>query len=126
MIGSTLTRRKQRTTNDVLGRTIKAETFNWDGATVYSTVTNTYNALDQVTLTKQYAGSTSSSTVQETTAEYDGYGRLYRQHVPEQFSPGLMVISLRPWPSPMMAQIVCDLRELSKLQLHRATIKLWT
>jgi YD repeat-containing protein len=89
MISSTLTRRKQVITNDVLGRMVKAETFNWDGATVYSTVTNDYNAIDQVTLTKQYAGSTSSSNVQETTAEYDGYGRLYRQHVPEQFSPGL-------------------------------------
>jgi YD repeat-containing protein len=84
-----LTRRKQVITNDVLGRMIKAETFNWDGATVYSTVTSMYNALDQVTLTKQYAGSTSSSTFQESSVEYDGYGRVYRTHAPEQFTIGL-------------------------------------
>jgi YD repeat-containing protein len=89
MIGSTLTRRKQKIYSDVLGRMVKAETFNWDGATAYSTLTNEYNVLDQVILTTTYAGSTSSSTIQQSSVEYDGYGRIYRTHAPEQFTIGL-------------------------------------
>jgi YD repeat-containing protein len=83
MISSTLTRRKQRITNDVLGRTIKAETFDWDGSTAYQTVVTDYNALDQPILQKQYAGN-ESGTHQDTTYAYDGYGRLYYSRIPSQ------------------------------------------
>jgi len=84
-------KRQQRIYADVLGRTVKTEMLNWDGAgangtggTVYSATTFTYNARDQVTLTRQFAGPTSSTTFQDTTSSYDGFGRLEMQHLPEQ------------------------------------------
>ena len=45
---------------------------------------NNYNARDQVTLVRQYAGPEGSVTFQDTTMSYDGYGRLKTKHVPEQ------------------------------------------
>jgi YD repeat-containing protein len=77
-------RRKQKLYNDILGRTFKTETFEWDGTTVYSTIVNTYNGRDQLTLSRHYAGSTSSSTYQDTTATFDGHGRLLTRHIPQQ------------------------------------------
>ena len=77
-------RRQQRIYSDVLGRTIKTETYNWQGGSVYSTTVNTYNALDQLTLTRQYAGPEGAATYQDTTLTYDGYGRLETKHRPEQ------------------------------------------
>ena len=77
-------RRKQRIYEDILGRTVKTEAFEWDGSTVYSTVTNTYNGRDQVTQALEYAGTTYSSSNQETTASFDGFGRLKQTHKPEQ------------------------------------------
>jgi YD repeat-containing protein len=84
-------KRQQKAYADVLGRTVKTETLNWDGTgpygtngTVYSATTFTYNARDQVTLARQFAGPTSSSTFQDTTSTYDGFGRLKQQHLPEQ------------------------------------------
>jgi YD repeat-containing protein len=86
-----LKKRQQKIYADVLGRTIKTEILNWDGTgpngtggTVYSATTVTYNARDQVTLVRQFAGPTSSTTFQDTTSTYDGFGRLKTQHQPEQ------------------------------------------
>ncbi|HEU4837636.1 MAG TPA: hypothetical protein VFS90_24615, partial [Pyrinomonadaceae bacterium] len=77
-------RRQQRIYADVLGRTWKTELLNWQGGSVYSATVNTYNARDQVTQVRQYAGPEGSGTYQETTLTYDGYGRLKTKHVPEQ------------------------------------------
>jgi YD repeat-containing protein len=77
-------RRQQKIYSDPLGRTIKTEVFNWQGGSVYSTTVNTYNALDQITLVRQYQGAESSGVHQDTTMTYDGYGRLKTRHVPEQ------------------------------------------
>jgi len=54
--------------------------------TVYSTTVNTYNAPDQITQLRQYAGPQTSGTFQDTTITYDGYGRLTTRHTPEQNS----------------------------------------
>ena len=82
--------RRQKIYKDVLGRVVKTEVLNWDGS-VYSTVTNKYNARDQVTRVRQYMSAApvpepeaEGSNYQTTTLEYDGYGRLWRQHVPAQ------------------------------------------
>lgn len=83
--------RQQKIYADVLGRTVKSEILDWDGTgpnetgrAVYSATTFTYNARDQVTLLRRFAGSTSSTTFQDTTSTYDGYGRLKTRHLPEQ------------------------------------------
>lgn len=81
---SSYARSKQKVYDDILGRQFKTETYNWDGSTVYSTVVNAYNGRDQVTLATHYSGGTSSSTFQETTATYDGHGRVASTHRPEQ------------------------------------------
>jgi hypothetical protein len=54
-------RRKQKAYEDILGRTWKTETFEWDGTTVYSSVVNVFNGRDQVTLLRHYEGSTSGN-----------------------------------------------------------------
>jgi YD repeat-containing protein len=77
-------RRQQKIYSDVLGRTVKEETYNWDGLSVYSTTVHAYNARDQLTLTRQYAGAEGAATYQDTTLSYDGYGRLETKHSPEQ------------------------------------------
>jgi hypothetical protein len=77
-------RRQQKIYSDVLGRPVRAEILNWQGGSVYSTTVNTYNARDQIQVITQYAGPDSSTTHQETTMTYDGYGRLQSRHVPEQ------------------------------------------
>jgi YD repeat-containing protein len=90
-------KRQQKTYSDVLGRTVKTEVFNWDGAgpfgtggSVYSATVNAYNARDQITTVKQYVGvatsdgSCPSGTCQETATIYDGHGRLKTSHLPEQ------------------------------------------
>src|SRR6185369_1354443 len=77
-------RRQQKIYSDVLGRTVKTEILNWQGGSVYSTIVNTYNARDQVTQVRQYAGPEGSGIYQDTSMTYDGYGRLQTKHVPEQ------------------------------------------
>jgi len=77
-------RKTQKAYADHLGRNFKTETMNWDGSTVYSTVLNTYNGRDQVLNARQYSGTTSSSTHQDTVMEYDGHGRLKTRHLPQQ------------------------------------------
>jgi YD repeat-containing protein len=77
-------RRQQKIYADVLGRTVKTEMLNWQGGSVYTATVNTYNARDQVTLVRQYAGVEGSETYQDTAMTYDGYGRLKTKHVPQQ------------------------------------------
>jgi YD repeat-containing protein len=84
LINGVLTRRKQRSTSDVLGRPFKTEVYDWDGSTVYSTTITTYNARDQITNVKQYQGTEASGVYQESTMTYDGYGRLSASHAPDQ------------------------------------------
>jgi hypothetical protein len=79
---NTLGRRKQKIYEDILGRTVKTEVFEWDGSTVYSTTVNTFNGRDQITNTRQYAGSTSSSTYRDLVMTYDGHGRMKMRHYP--------------------------------------------
>jgi YD repeat-containing protein len=89
----TAKKRQQKIFSDVLGRTVKTEVRNWNGSgaygtgddsSVYSTVVNTYNVRDQITQIREYAGSDSSSTYQDTLQTYDGFGRLSTRHLPEQ------------------------------------------
>jgi YD repeat-containing protein len=72
--------RQQRVYSDVFGRQLKTEIMN--GSSVYSTTTNTFNTLDQITLISQTDNS--SGVHQDTTMSYDGYGRLQTKHLPEQ------------------------------------------
>ena len=72
--------RKQKVSQDVLGRVVKTEVLNTDQTTVYSTMTNTYNVRDQVTQTIEQASSSSAS--QTTSMYYDGHGRLSQRWLP--------------------------------------------
>ena len=83
--------RKQKIYSDVLGRKANTEIYEWNGSTVYSSTTNKYNALDQVVRVRQYVGAapapepeTEGSGYQTTTMTYDGHGRLWKRHAPEQ------------------------------------------
>src|SRR6266446_1555372 len=78
--------REQKVYPDVLGRVAKTEilqTIN-NVTSVYATTANSYNARDQVTLSRQFQGNDQSSVYQDTTMSYDGYGRLQTKHLPEQ------------------------------------------
>jgi YD repeat-containing protein len=75
--------RRQRVTSDVLGRQRKTETLKWDGTTVYSATTNSYNALDKVTGVYEEG---ENVTAQTTTLTYDGHGRLKTKQAPSQTS----------------------------------------
>jgi YD repeat-containing protein len=77
-------RRKQKVYNDVLGRIIRSEAYDWDGTTIKTFALNTYNGRDQILATRQYGGATTSAAYQDTTATYDGFGRLATSHNPEQ------------------------------------------
>lgn len=83
----TTKRRTQKIYQDILGRTVKAEVWDLDGggSTPYSTIVNTFNGRDQITNIREYSGSSSSSTYQDTTFSFDGHGRLISQHRPENF-----------------------------------------
>lgn len=76
-------RRKQKAYQDILGRTFKTETYNWNG-TVYSTSLASFNERDQVLRSRQFEGDASSTTFQDTTATFDGHGRMATSHRPEQ------------------------------------------
>jgi len=95
-INTEFKRRTQKIYSDALGRKWKIEVLNWDSS-VYSTTVTVYNARDEITNMKQYAGSAPADasstnaaascptpTCQETTLIYDGYGRLQSRHMPEQ------------------------------------------
>jgi YD repeat-containing protein len=76
-------RRKQKIYSDILGRQYKTEIYNWDGTTVYTTTVNTYNGRDQITQTRQYAGTENvNNTNQSVTMTYDGHSRMKTRHYP--------------------------------------------
>jgi len=75
-------RRVQKVYADILGREYKTEAMNWDGTTPYTTTVQTFNGRDQVTKTRQYAGTSSSTTYQDVLMTYDGHGRLKTRHYP--------------------------------------------
>ena len=81
--GTTIKRRQTKTYTDVLGREVKTETFIFEGGSIYSTTVNTFNVRDQITQIREFAGSDASTTFQDTTRSYDGYGRLQSEHRPE-------------------------------------------
>jgi len=75
--------RQQKTYSDVLGRQWKTEVLN-SNSSAYSTSETTLNARDQATLVRQFQGDDQSGVHQDTTMNYDGYGRLQTKHAPEQ------------------------------------------
>jgi YD repeat-containing protein len=75
-------RRTQKVYEDIHGRSFKKVVMNWDGSTPYTTTVQKFNGRDQVTLTRQYAGSDTSQTFQDVTMTYDGHGRTKTRHYP--------------------------------------------
>ncbi len=84
--------RRRKTYSDSLGRVWKTqvlhaqpktEALNGEGD-VYSTIINTLDVRDQATNIKHYQGLETSGTYQEAALEYDGHGRLWKRHLPEQ------------------------------------------
>jgi YD repeat-containing protein len=81
----TTKRRTQKSYEDILGRDFKTELWDLDGGSApYSTTKATFNGRDQATLIREYDGPESSTTYQDTTMTYDGHGRVYQSHKPEQ------------------------------------------
>ncbi|MGH9820412.1 MAG: hypothetical protein ACRD43_09615, partial [Pyrinomonadaceae bacterium] len=82
----TTKRRTQKSYADILGRTYKSEIWDLDGGgtSPYSTVVSTFDGRDQATVVRQYSGGDTSTTYQDTTATYDGFGRLSTKHIPQQ------------------------------------------
>jgi len=76
-------RRTQKIYADILGRSYKTEIMNWDGTTPYTTTVLSFNGRDQVIKNRQYAGGVNSATFQDSTATFDGHGRLATEHRPE-------------------------------------------
>jgi YD repeat-containing protein len=75
-------RRTQKIYADALGRNWKTENLNWD-AGVYTTTVNTFNGRDQITNTRQYAGTDDpNNTYQDASVTYDGHGRIKTRHYP--------------------------------------------
>ena len=77
-------RRKQMVYKDILGRIKRSEAYDWNGTTIKTFALNTYNGRDQILSTIQYGGADTSAVHQDTTATYDGFGRLATSHNPEQ------------------------------------------
>ena len=83
--------RQQLIYHDALGRVSKTRIMNWEGTgsggqgrSVYSAAVNSYDALDHLTNVRQYNGDEGAVGYQDTTMTYDGYGRLWKQHKPQQ------------------------------------------
>jgi YD repeat-containing protein len=76
-------RRTQKIYSDILGREYKSEVLDWQG-NVYKTNLNFYDARDQIKVSREVAGIETSSDFRETTATFDGFGRLKTQHLPQQ------------------------------------------
>jgi YD repeat-containing protein len=75
-------RRKQKIYSDILGRQNKTEIYEWNGTSVYTTTVNTFNGRDQITNTRQYAGTTSSTSYRDVSMTYDGHSRMKTRHFP--------------------------------------------
>jgi YD repeat-containing protein len=89
-------RRIQKIYEDILGRTYKTETYDWNGTSVYSTIVNSFNGRDQVVLSRQYDGGTSSSTYQDTTFSLDGHGRVSTKHLPQMDTSAVVTYTYNP------------------------------
>jgi YD repeat-containing protein len=77
-------RRTQKVYADILGRTFKTETLNWDGS-VYSSSTTTFDGADRPKFARQFEGTAILNRPHQTTMmTYDGFGRLKTEHRPEQ------------------------------------------
>jgi YD repeat-containing protein len=74
-------RRRQKIYSDSLGRQFKTEILNYDQSVYSSTVTE-YNERDQVRFVKQYAGAATGTPGLQSETQYDGHGRVWRQHAP--------------------------------------------
>ncbi|HXD30262.1 MAG TPA: fibronectin type III domain-containing protein [Pyrinomonadaceae bacterium] len=102
-VGSNIKTRQQKVYADVLGRTARIDMLDWDGSgsggtgrRVYSSVLNTYNARDQIIMTRRFDAvngtvpsdptdlSCPSGTCRKTELTYDGHGRLKTKHEPRQ------------------------------------------
>ncbi len=84
-------RRVNKVYSDSLGRPWKTEVYNWNGATVYSTTTVKYDALDHQVRVRRYAGpapdpepEADDISYQTSSMSYDGHGRLQSRHLPDQ------------------------------------------
>jgi YD repeat-containing protein len=84
-------RRVNKVYSDSLGRPWKTEVYNWNGATVYSTTTVKYDALDHQVRVRRYAGpapdpepEADDASYQTNSMNYDGHGRLQSRHLPDQ------------------------------------------
>jgi YD repeat-containing protein len=85
--------RRQKLTFDIFGRPYKSqalqiqpksEPLNGSGVP-YTTTIETYNIHDQLLSSTIHAETETSNIVsQQTTVEYDGYGRIWKNHQPEQ------------------------------------------
>jgi YD repeat-containing protein len=88
-------RRRQKIYEDILGRTYKSETLNWNG-TVYSTSKTTFNVRDQAVLIRNYSGAETSTVFQDTVVSYDGHGRVKTQHLPQQDANKATIFDYNP------------------------------
>ena len=88
----TTKRRTQKSYEDILGPTYKTEVWDLDGigigsnGTPYSTTNVMFNGRDQI-LSSVITDSSSTLNPQphqDTTATYDGHGRLATKHIPQQ------------------------------------------
>ena len=75
-------RRKQKAWQDILGRTWKTQTYEWDGTTPYLTTEIAFNGRDQAVSIEQT--DEDAEATQTTTMTYDGHGRLKTRHLPQQ------------------------------------------
>jgi YD repeat-containing protein len=76
--------RRREQNYDVLGRMWRERTYHWGGSNetgIYTTTTNTYNILDQVTKTSVLDNA--SGVSQSTVTSYDGHGRLKTRQLPK-------------------------------------------
>jgi hypothetical protein len=78
----TTKRRWQMSYEDPLGRTFKTEQWDLDGASLYTTIRNTFNDRDQLTKIEQFDGDV-NGVHQDTDTAYDGHGRVVSLHKPE-------------------------------------------
>lgn len=90
-------RRKQKVYEDILGRTIKTETFKWGGTDVYSKTEIDYNGRDQaVNVEVTDLNDAQNPVTQTTTMSYDGHGRLASRHLPQQNTSTATVYNYNP------------------------------
>jgi YD repeat-containing protein len=99
----------------VLNQQPKTEPINGNGDP-YSTTVNTYNARDQITNVKVYQGVETTDglcptgTCQETISIFDGHGRLWKTHAPEQDNTPQLKYTIRTYNTDDTLQSMTDAR----------------